>query len=158
MINFVLDELLAATKLLLEKNPFGNDVNTLLLKAGGGDVRSMVELAYKTYDGGEISLSECWIVAAEEALMVNEDLDGRSSLLSAYNLAFGPGDRDEQECRAKFHLEKLASSGNWIAQEQLAKNFLYGMNGFEKDENKYKYWIQLAAQAKQQAKQGQTRI
>jgi hypothetical protein len=144
MINFVLDELLAATKLLLEKNAFANDVSTLFAKACSGDVSSMVELAYKTYDGGGVSLSERWIVAAEEALTINEDLDGRSSLLSAYNLAFGPGDRDEQENRAKFHLETLASSGNRVAQEQLAKNLLYGMNGFEKDESKYKYWIQLA--------------
>jgi TPR repeat protein len=135
-------QLLSLTKLALAHSSKQDHSHRLQL-AEAGNVRSMVELAYATFDAGNEKVSILWILEAEASLDANEDLDGRSGLISAYNLGYGPGTLDQQQMRAIFHLEKLAVAGNTYAQEELALRYEHGLNGCPVDFSRAQYWRTL---------------
>jgi TPR repeat protein len=142
-----LELLSARTKQLLKGDPKCASYVEQLSNAFIGNVKAMVELAYLTFAAGDRVLSDEWILAAEQVLPYTtgqELMEGRTALLSAYNLAYGPGDFFAQEQRSRHHMETLAESGNAFVQNELAHHYLYGLNGFQRNKKKAEYWARRA--------------
>jgi hypothetical protein len=121
-------------------------IQKLIVPAEVGSIDAMIELAHIARDQDRKSDSDKWIDEAEATLKPG-DLDGHISLNGAYSLGLGRGEREILERRALHHLELVALAGNTTAQEGLALHFLHGMDGCERDVNKFEYWIGLAINA-----------
>lgn len=121
-------------------------IQKLIVPAEAGSIDAMIEMAHIARDQDRKSESDKWIDKAEATLKPG-DLDGHISLNGAYSLGLGRGEREILERRALHHLEQVAIAGNTTAQEGLALHFLHGLNGCEKDANRFEYWIGLAINA-----------
>lgn len=121
-------------------------IQKLIVSSEEGSIDAMIELAHIARDQDRKSESDKWIDKAEATLKPG-DLDGHISLNGAYSLGLGRGEREILERRALHHLEQVAIAGNTTAQEGLAIHFLHGLNGCEKDVNKFEYWIGIAINA-----------
>jgi TPR repeat protein len=118
-------------------------IQKLIVPAEKGSIDAMIELAHIARDQGRKSDSDKWIEKAEATLKPG-DMDGHVALSGAYELCLGRGDYATQQGLALYHMEQVAIAGNTYAQEDLALRYLYGLNGCEKNENRFDYWIGLA--------------
>ncbi len=108
-----------------------------------GSIDACIGLANYYFSLGEREKSDDYIDRAERALQ-ESDIDGRISLISAYNTALGRGNREHQQKRALYHLEMVGEAGNNYVEIELMNHYLYGLNGAPKDFKKFMYWANRA--------------
>jgi TPR repeat protein len=135
----------AARRLRRDGNP--EDAHRLLREAAdSGLIDAMIELARLARDDGRRDESDKWMASAEKALQP-DDLEGRIALSGAYGLALGRGTLFEQQERALELLIEVGEAGGYPrVQEDLALQFLHGLNGCRQDEKQFEYWISRAVE------------
>lgn len=136
------DLILKARRLRSEgKVSIAEDV--LRVAANEGCVEAMIELAHFARDAGRLEESNDWIDAAENSVDV-DDLNGHVALSGAYSLGLGRGELADLQRRAAAHLNHVALAGNSVAQEDLALQYLYGLNGLDRNDREFEKLIEMA--------------
>jgi len=106
-------------------------------------------LAFWRNDRGDrevrLSRSDALIRVAESKFQ-SDDFDGAVALWGAFKSGLGCRDNHEANLRAFRYISFLAEAGNVAAQEVLLVDYLHGLNGLEKDAQKFLYWCDRAIQ------------
>jgi len=118
----------AATKLFLEVGDAG-------LAAG---YYELAEHAF--YDQGRRDEVEHWTQRMETLATLNNDDVAHMCCYLVYEFRMGTGNSEQQEARAKYHLERAAELGNSTGQALLAGRYRLGSAGFPQDAGLYEYW------------------
>ena len=114
----------------------------LFLEAGdAGVAQGYYELAEHAYSQGRRDEVEHWTQRMETLAMLNKDDLAHMACYLVYEFRMGTGNSEEQEARAKYHLERAAELGNSTGQALLAGRYRTGAAGFKKDVGLYEYWM-----------------
>jgi TPR repeat protein len=82
-----------------------------------------------------------WVQLMEDLAVANDDDLSHMSCYLAYEFRRGSGSSEDQQLRAKYHLERAAELGNSTAQALLAGRYRSGTGGFANDSALYEYWM-----------------
>jgi TPR repeat protein len=119
--------------------------NKFFLEAGeAGFAQGYYELAQHAYNHGRRDQVEHWTQRMEELARLNKDEFAHVCCYLVYEFRMGTGNSEEQEAKAKYHLQRAAELGNSTGQALLAGNYRLGTAGFAQDAGLYEYWMSKA--------------
>lgn len=109
-----------------------------------GSILAMIAMADYLYDRGRLEESVRWMDRAESSVLTDDNISP-IYLASALRRSLGSGDAQDRAMRSMAWLEKVAESGNLTVIHSLMTDHLYGLNGREKSQERFIYWVRKAA-------------
>jgi TPR repeat protein len=106
-----------------------------------GVAEGYARLADLAVRGGTKEEASQWVQLMEDLAVINDDDLSHMSCYLAYEFRRGSGSSEDQQLKAKHHLERAAELGNSTAQALLAGRYRSGTDGFTKDSVLYEYWM-----------------
>ena len=124
----------------------GGGAAKLFKEAGeAGLAEGYLELASQAAREGKKNEAEQWVLRMEDIAASNDaDELTHMSCHMAYEFNLGSGSPEQQEARARDHLQRAAELGNSTAQAFLAGRYRSGTGGFARDAALYEYWMSKA--------------